>query len=122
LCACFFLLLADLIKHKTDKYASRGEEEMSNKEKSIITYLRESLLSVNRGSEAARDRMPVCIEICKNKVEAALWGSETIAAIYPQIKASSATAPSTIQGPSRAVSMPMPRYVQTRMPMCSLTF
>jgi hypothetical protein len=43
--------------------------EKNSKERRMITYLRESMLSVHHGAEACQDKLPPRIEACKNEVE-----------------------------------------------------
>jgi hypothetical protein len=80
------------------------EMKKNSKERRMITYLRESMISIHHGTEACQDKLPPGIEVCKNELEGL-----GVPALHPQVKVFSATSSDMTPRPSFATSMP--RYV-----------
>jgi hypothetical protein len=86
--------------------ADARKENMINKERTGITYSRESALTHRHGLETFHDKLPADIKVSKNKVETELCRSELMPTYCHETKVSSPTIANMIMGRLYAASGP----------------
>jgi hypothetical protein len=82
------------------------KENMNNKERTGITYSRESALTLRHVLETFHDKLPADIKVCKNKVETELCRPELVPTYCHETKVSSPTTANMIMGRLYAASGP----------------